>query len=177
MTSKLISATRFLIEVVFNLYLTTLLLRFLLQWVRADFYNPVCQFVTKITNPFVLPLRRWIPGFFGVDLSTFFAWIIGTFLKLALLHLVIAGMPSAFSLIGPTIHNLLSQVIQLYFYTILLEVIFSWINPANPLALVAARLNAPLMKPIRRLMPSMGGLDLSPLVTIVFLQFLGLLIL
>lgn len=177
MTPKITAALTFLIQVFFNLYLMVLLLRFLLQWVRADFYNPLCQVVTKLTNPLVLPLRRWVPGLFGLDTSSALLWVLFSMLKIVLLSLLLTASVSLPNLIGTTVQNLITQVIQLYFYTILLEVILSWLSPASPLLALAHCLNEPFMARIRRFIPPIAGIDLSPMFAIIALQLLGLFIL
>ena len=156
-----------------------ILLRFLLQYVRADFYNPVSQLVVKTSDPPLRPLRRLIPGFGGIDAASLvLLWL----LKTVELSLVLLLRGSSFNPLGAlfwALPELVALVINFYLFAILIQVIFSWINPGGyspPLALLE-RLTAPLMRPARRLIPPMGGLDLSPMVVIIVLVLLEMLLL
>jgi YggT family protein len=171
-------AAVFLINTVFNLYIFAVLLRFLMQWVRADFYNPVSQFVVKITNPPLRPLRRVIPGLGGIDLASVILLIALEMINLALLNLAVGRVSSALGLVVTAIAELLSTTITLFFITILIEVILSWIAAGayNPVVYLVHQLNSPLLAPARRLIPSIGGIDLSPLVVVIVLQLLRYLV-
>jgi YggT family protein len=168
----------FLIQVVFGLYTLIVVLRFLLQLVRADFYNPLSQFIVKATSPVLTPLRRVIPGVGGLDVSSLLlAWLLKT-VELLLTYLV-----KGFGLlIGPAlalaIPELVALVINIYLFGILILVILSWVAPGggNPALILLYQLTAPLLEPVRRRMPDMGGLDLSPMVVMVGLVLLKMLL-
>jgi YggT family protein len=168
----------FLIQVVFGLYTLIVVLRFLLQLVRADFYNPLSQFIVKATSPVLTPLRRVIPGVGGLDVSSLLlAWLLKT-VELLLTYLV-----KGFGfLIGPAlalaIPELVTLVINIYLFGILILVILSWVAPGggNPALILLYQLTAPLLEPVRRRMPEMGGLDLSPMVVMVGLVLLKMLL-
>jgi len=169
----------FLVHTLFGLYELVILLRFLLQYVRADFYNPISQLVVKASDPPLRPLRRLIPGFGGIDAASLvLLWL----LKTVELTLVLLLRGSGFNPLGAlfwALPELVALVINFYLFAVLVQVIFSWINPGGyspPLALLD-RLTAPLMRPARRLIPSMGGLDLSPMAVIVALVVLEMLLL
>ncbi len=171
-------AAVFLISTVFNLYIFAVLLRFLMQWVRADFYNPVSQFLVKLTNPPLRPLRRVIPGLGGIDLASVVLLIALQMIDLLLINLAVGRMNSAGGLFVTAIAELLSTLITLYFITILVEVILSWIAAGtyNPIAYLVHQINTPVMAPARRLIPPIGGIDLSPLVVIIVLQLVKILV-
>lgn len=168
------SPLQFLIETIFDLYMMIILMRFLLQLFRADFYNPLSQFVVRATNPVLKPLRQIIPSFGGIDISSLiFAYLVGL-LKFVLLFAALAAtIPTFTQLILISLADLLNQAVNLLFWMILLRALMSWINPGlnNPIMAVIYQLTEPLMAPIRRILPPMGGLDLSPLFLLLGLQF------
>lgn len=169
----------FLIQTLFGLYILVVMLRFLLQMIRADFYNPVSQFIVKVTNPLLRPLRRVIPGLGGMDLSSLvLAWLLKS-LELALV-ILIGGIPLSPAL-SPlwAIPELVELVINIFLFSILIQVILSWISPGtyNPVAALIDKLTEPLMRPARRVLPPLSGLDLSPMLVIIGLVLLKMLLL
>lgn len=172
------AASVFLIDTFFNLYILAVLLRFLMQWVRADFYNPISQFLIKVTNPVLRPLRRIIPGLGGVDLASVVLLIALQMLDLFLAGLALGHGASPQGLFVTAIAELLSTLLTLYFITILIEVVLSWIGPGtyNPFVILVHQLNEPLLAPARRMLPAMGGIDFSPFVIVIVLQLLKILL-
>ena len=174
MSSFLTEATSLIIEVSFSLYILAVLLRFLFQMARADFYNPVSQFLVKLTNPLLKPLRRIIPGLFGIDFASLVLLLalksLEVFLVFSLRGVVLEALPLAIA----AVVDLLRLTINIYFYAILLRVLLSWFMPngirQNPAGDLLVSLTEPLMRPARRLMPQLGGLDLSPIIVMVGLQ-------
>jgi YggT family protein len=168
----------FLVQVLFGLYATLVVLRFLLQLTRADFYNPLSQFIVKATKPVLNPLRRVIPGVSGLDIASLvLAWIVITLEQLAILGLAGLGFrPTAAALLA--IPELTSLIINIFLFAILIQVIISWINPGsyNPAITLIHSLTEPLLAPVRRRMPDMGGLDLSPMVVMLGLVVLEMLL-
>ena len=168
----------FMVKVLFGLYATLVVLRFLLQLTRADFYNPLSQFIVKATKPLLNPLRRVIPGVSGIDVASLvLAWFVLTLEQLAILALAGAG----FQLAGAAllaIPELISLIINVFLFAILIQVIISWINPGgyNPAIGLIHGLTEPLLAPVRRRMPNMGGLDLSPMVVMLGLVVLEMLL-
>lgn len=168
----------FLIQVLFGLYATLVVLRFLLQLTRADFYNPLSQFIVRATKPVLNPLRRVIPAVLGLDsASLVLAWIVITLEQLAILGLAGTGFqPTAAALLA--IPELVSLIINIFLFAILIGVIISWINPGsyNPVVSLIHSLTEPLLAPVRRRLPDMGGLDLSPMVVMIGLVVLEMLL-
>ena len=168
----------FLVQVVFGVYAMLVLLRFLLQWVRADFYNPLSQFIVKATKPPLNPLRRVIPSFAGLDMASLvLAWVVMTLEQLAILAIGGLGFqPTAASLLA--IPEVISLIINIFLFAILIGVIISWITPGsyNPAVSLIHSLTEPLLRPVRRRLPDMGGLDLSPMVVMVGLVLLEMLL-
>lgn len=161
----------FLVRTLGDLYLMTFLLRFLLQWVRADFYNPLAQFVVKATNPLVRPARRIIPSASSLDLPTL---IVMAFLEALLIWVMLAIVSLSVSPITFALWvllRLISTTLYLYMLSIFLYVILSWIAPGgyHPIGRVLSDLNEPLLRPVRRLLPAIAGLDLSPMLVIILI--------
>ncbi|MBP8285157.1 MAG: YggT family protein [Chromatiaceae bacterium] len=168
----------FLIQTLGGLYAFVAMLRFLLQLTKADFYNPVSQFVVKATSPVLMPLRRFIPGFRGMDISSLvLAWLV----KTAVLFLVglLAGLGLAS--IGAVIWSipaLIELTIDVFIYAVIVRVILSWVNPnpSNPMVNLIERLTDPVMEPVQRRLPAFGGLDLSPIAVTIGLVLLQMLL-
>ena len=172
-------AAVFLIEIIFGLYILAVLLRFLLARVRADFYNPLSQFIVKVTNPAIKPLRRFIPGYMGVDWPSIVLLFAVQLVEIILIALVTSGrIPAPMGLFVLTFAYLLKNVIYVYIFIILIQVIISWVNPGayNPITVILHQLSEPVLKPARRLIPAAGGFDFSPLVVLIGLQLMIILL-
>lgn len=172
------ASTIFLIQTVFGLYILAVMLRFLLQWVRADFYNPISQFIVKITNPPIKPLRRVIPGWGGIDLASVLLLIILQMAELFLVNMTLGRAFGVSALFIATIAELLELLINIFIGAILIQVILSWVAPGtyNPLIGLVQKISDPLLAPARRLIPPLSGIDLSPLAILVLLQLLKILV-
>ncbi|RCU45648.1 MULTISPECIES: YggT family protein [Corallincola] len=171
------SAFVFLIDILFNLYLMVVILRVWLQLVRADFYNPFCQFVVKATHPVVGPLRRVLPAIGRLDTASLVFALVIACVKVVVLALI-AKVPfdALFILMAGGI-TLVKEIFSIVFYVLILRAILSWVSQGyNPIEAVMAQLTEPMLAPIRRIIPPMGGLDLSMLVLIIALQFLKILL-
>ncbi len=168
----------FLIQVVFDLYIMVVLLRIWLQAARADFYNPFSQFVVKATQPVVAPLRRIIPSIGSIDLATIvFAYLV-TVIKFSLLVLVASNGAVKFdtSLLFLSLLSVIKQFGHLVFWVLIIRAIMSWVSQGrSPIEYVFSQLTEPFLAPIRRIMPDLGGIDLSLLVVIILLQFANVL--
>jgi YggT family protein len=169
--SYLLRALITLVQFIFGVYLLLVMLRFLLQWVRADFYNPVSQVIVRLTNPPLRVLRRLIPGYAGIDWPCLVLLLLVQGLELILLTLIYTGrLPALFALLVLSLAHLLQLCIWIYLFMIMLVVIFSWINPGayNPLTVLIYQLTNPILSLVRRRMPDTGGLDFSPMVVVLF---------
>ncbi len=169
----------FLIQIFLGLYGTLVLLRFFLQWVRADFYNPLSQFVVRLTAPPLRPLRRFLPGIGGLDwASLVLAWGLKS-LELFLIGLLVGLGSQAWGALLWSLPALFGQVLTLFLGAVLIQAILSWVNPDpyHPLARFLQDLTAPLMRPAQRMLPPVGGLDLSPMLVMVGLILLEMLLL
>ena len=171
-------ALTLLISTLFGIYILTVMLRFLLQLVRADFYNPLSQAIVTITNPALRPLRRIIPGLGGIDMPSITLMLALQILETWLIF-TIEGMPRGAG--GITViatAKLLQLAVYVFLFSIIIQVIVSWVSPGayNPLTQVLYSLTAPVLKPARNLLPPLGGLDFSPLLVLLVLQLILILI-
>ena len=145
----------FLINTVFDLYLMVILLRVWLQWARADFYNPMSQMVVKLTNPLVVPLRRIIPGFGGLDMASVLLAIIIAFAKLALLKSMNVLLADWLTLSLFAALTVLKKAGSMIFWILLIRAILSWVSQGrNPIEYVMHQLTEPFLAPIRRILPA-----------------------
>lgn len=161
----LTDAATLLIDILFGVVALIFVLRVLLQWVGANFHNPICQGLYRLTNPVLVPLRRWIKPWRRIDLAGALVVLLVLMLKAALL-LGLARLPLApLAIVLLGLAETLGLLLTLYFWLVLARVILSWVgggsgHPAVPLLM---QLTEPLLRPIRRALPALGGFDLSPL--------------
>lgn len=168
----------FLISIIFGLYALIVLLRFLLQLVRADFYNPLSQFIVKATSPLLLPIRRIIPGVGGIDMSSLIlAWLVKA-IEILLVLWISSGKFNVLLAMGLAIPQLLELTINIFVYSILILVIISWINPGsyNPAVVLLSNLTEPVVRPIRNRIPAYSGIDFSPMIAMIGLILLQMLL-
>lgn len=177
--SSLQNALIFTIQSIFSAYIIIVLFRFLLQLARADFYNPLAQFAVKLTNPLLVPLRKIIPGYAKIDFASL---VLAFLLQVVALYLILVVngfnvAPNAFSILGLCIWSageLIDLFLVFMFFIILMQVLYSWFQPGayNPGMQLLARITEPMLNPVRRILPDLGMLDLSPMV-LVFIIYLS----
>lgn len=172
------NAATFLVSTLFGLYILVVMLRFLFQVARVDFYNEISQFIVKATNPPLRRLRAVIPGYHGLDLAAIVLMVGLQMLELWLTSRILGFSASILGLLVLAIAELLSLAINVYLFAIIIEVIISWVNPGmyNAITSILYSLNEPLLSPARRLIPPIGGLDLSPLVVLIGLELVSMLV-
>lgn len=178
MTGPLAAPLFFLVNTLFGLFTLAVLLRFLLQRIGADYRNPISQLVIRVTDPVLRPLQRVIPAWRGYDLAAVVLMFVLQAVNVTLLSLIAQVTPSAAELPYYALIKLLVLFVGLFIFTILIQVVISWVNPQghNPALNVLWQLNRPLLEPVRRMVPRPGGMDISPMVVIIGLFFLFLLI-
>jgi len=173
------NAAVFLVDTLFGLYILVVLIRFLLQWMRADFYNPVSQFIITVTNPPVRFLRGFIPGFRGLDIASLLLLLVLSMAKTWLLFSMI-GHPATFQgLLVYAVGELLQLTVYVFIFAILIRVVLSWIAPHqgyNPALRLLYDITEPIMEPARRLIPPIAALDISPILVFIFLYLTLMLI-
>jgi YggT family protein len=178
-----VAAIRYVLDTLLTLYSAVFLLRLLLQLVRADFRNPLAQAIVRLTNPVVLPLRKVLPPAGKVDTASVVAVVLCTLLKLWLLF-ALAGLPDPAPgrLLAATLSGVINLVLGTYLISIIFNAILSFVAPGNysPAQALLAAICNPVLDPFRRIIPPIGGLDLSPLwacmairvLQIIFSQYL-----
>jgi len=172
------SAGQILINVLFGALIALVVLRVLLQCVRANFYNPVCQFLYKITNPVLMPLRKVIPAWRNLDIAgVLLAWLL-TAIELALLYVVVGQRLGLIGLGVMALADLVDFVLMLYFGLILVRVFLSFVSVerSNPIVPLIVQLTDPVLKPLRRFIPAIAGLDLSPMAVMLIILLARVLI-
>ena len=177
MSNYFMQAGSFLVSTIIGLYIVIVVLRFLFQIVRADFYNPLSQFLLKATNPLLMPLRRVIPGLFGLDMSSLVLAYLLQVLELVLL-LALKGAQFSVFVFWVAIGQLLSLFLYIFLIAIIIQAVMSWINPGNynPMLALINQLTEPLLRPARKILPPFSGLDLSPLIVIIGINLLIMLV-
>ena len=172
------NAGTFLIETLMGLVLLVVMLRFLLQLIRADFHNPVSQFIVKVTNPMLVPLRRFIPGVAGIDMSSVVLLLALQYLELFLITLMNGGTFFPLGMFVITLAKIIGMVITVFTFSILIQVVISWVNPGvyNPVVGLLYQLNEPVLSRARRIIPPIHGFDLSPIVAMIALQLISMLV-
>jgi YggT family protein len=172
----LLDAGLFLLDVFFGLFASAFWLRFYMQWARVSFRNPFAQFIVKVTDFAVRPLRRVIPGLFGLDLSSLLLFFLAECLLVLASHLFM-GYP--FSQAGASVWPgfallVLADSLRLAIYIcmglVLIQAVMSWVNPFSPFASVFHALTQPLVGPFRRVIPTVSGVDLSPMAVFILMQ-------
>lgn len=168
-----------LVSTLGTLYLLAILLRFLLQLSRADFYNPITQMIVRVTDPGVLILRRFIPGFRGIDFATLaFAFLVECILISALISMAGIALPGIGLIVTWAFAGILNFVLDIYFWSLLIIIVASFIAPfsGHPALVLLRQLTEPVMAPFRRILPSMGGLDLSPIFLFLSIQIIKIVV-
>jgi YggT family protein len=175
-------ALEFLLYTLLGLFTLAVLLRFYLQLTGAPFKNPLSQAIVTLTNFAVRPLRRIIPSWGALDLSTLFlAFLSQWLLQLGMLWLrdfplLVAGTSIWVALFGLALVGLLKLSIYIFLYAVLLQAILSWVSTYTPITGVLDALTSPVLKPIRKRMPTSSGIDLSPLVVFIIAELLLILV-
>jgi YggT family protein len=167
----------FLTGTIFSIYISLVMIRFLLAIIRADFYNPISQTIVRFTNPPLVLLRRIIPPVGRVDTSAIVLMLILQLLELWLRTFIIGHAVPVTALFVLAIFELIKLTIWIYIIALILQALLSWINPGmyqmqNPMVGILHQLTAPIMKPIRNIMPRMGMIDFSPMLAIIGLYVL-----
>jgi YggT family protein len=168
----------YLISTTIDLMVVAILMRLLLQWVRADFYNPLCQFLVKVTNPLVAPARRVIPSIGKLDTASLVLMILLELIEIFIVsQLRSEGFSTGF-LVLFAFKKLLFSFLITYFILIIARVIVSWIaqRSSHPIVPLIYQLTDPVLKPISKLIPPIGGFDLSPVIALIALRVLLILL-
>jgi YggT family protein len=172
------AALLFILDALLTLVVVAFLLRLLMPLVRADFRNPIGQAVLQFTNPLVMPLRRLLRPAGRVDVASVAALLLAQLAKTAALRLVAGGGLALAPILLGGLRDLAGTALQFYFVAVLGYALLSWVAPGSysPGSQLLARLCEPLLNPLRRIVPPIGGLDLSALFVLIGLQALQMLL-
>ena len=173
------TAAIYVVQTLGSLYLLIMLLRFVLQLVRADFYNPLCQFIVRATQPLLKPVRRIIPSLFGLDMSSLLLAIVIQMIIMALtLLLAYSTTGNPLQLLVWSIIGVTALFLKIFFFAMIISVILSWVAPQshNPGAELVNQICEPALAPFRRIVPNLGGLDISPILAFMVLKLLDMLV-
>jgi YggT family protein len=177
--SDINNAGIFLVQTLVGFFLLILLLRLLLQWAQADFYNPIVQALVKITQPFIVILQPLLPTIAHINLAVLsLAIAVQLLIMVAVLLLYSYALPSLFQLLAWSLVGLLSQTMDIYFFAILVTIILSWLAPNSfhPGALLLRQLTQPVLAKARSMLPAFGGLDFSPILIFIAINLVDMLI-
>lgn len=171
MPSNISSAIVFIVNAITSLYLLVLLLRFWMPWLRADFRNPLAQGILRFTSPIVIPVRRIVPSFGRLDTATILVAFVIQYLTVLLLLLILGQTAGIAAIAVTSIVKLVVLSINLFVYAIFIRIILSWISQGgyNPATAIITTLTEPLLRPFRRILPPMGGFDISPIFAVILL--------
>lgn len=169
----------FLIDTIFSIYITIMLLRFILQQVGADFYNPISQFVVKATQPLVSTARRFIPSIKKIDTASLVLVVLLIIIKLIILLSIAGQAINVPYLLVKSLYDLTSLGFDIFIVALFVQAILSWISPdpRHPVSSLLHHLTLPVLRPIRRHVPAIGGIDLSTLIALIGLMFIKRLVL
>ena len=175
----------FLINIAFGLLLALFALRIIMRATGWEIHHPISQLIFRFTQPPIGWLRRWLPAAVQmvgkVDTATLILLAVIAAIKISLIALIQQTVIAPIPLLFATLSTLVQLFITLLSTSIILQVILSWLSASggnqNPLSPLVYRTNAPLLKPIQRLLPATGGLDFSPFIALIGLQLLGMLVL
>ena len=172
-------ALTFIFRTILALYIITFVLRIILQWVRADFRNPLTQFVLRVTNPLVIPARRLIPSAGGLDTATLVVvLLLELLMTLVMINVACLGDAGFGQILILTLLRTIYLTLRIYLFIILIYVVLSWISPGtyNPAVSLLSSIAEPVLRPLKRFIPTIAGLDLSALFAIIGIQALTMIL-
>lgn len=172
--SGLNGAAIFVVQTLGSLYLLVVLLRFILQLVRANFYNPICQFIVKATQTLLKPMRRVIPSIFGLDMSSL---VLAILVQMVVFAIVLTLSHIPFNILGLLLWSIIGVTalfLKVFFFAMIISVILSWVAPGStsPGAELVNQITEPALAPFRRFLPNLGGLDISPILAFMIIQLI-----
>ena len=174
MTANFANASVFLVQTFFGLYLILVLVRFLMQVSRADYYNPICQVVVRLTDPAIKPFNKVLPRILGIDFATLIVALLIQVVAISLVMLLTGNLIFHPTYIGWALVGLASMILDIYFFALIAMVIASWIAPYSnhPAMSLIIQLTDPICTPARKLLPPMGGLDFSIILVFVVITLI-----
>lgn len=163
----------FVVQIVFGILIFVVMARFLLQLVRADFYNPISQMFIKFTTPLLNPLRAFIPGFWGLDIAALVLLLILQSVELLLTHLIgNIGLHGPLLFMAEIIGTLIQHAAILFLICIFIVIFMSWVSPGvhhHPVVQIAFQLSSPILRPARKILKPINDIDFSPILAVIFI--------
>jgi YggT family protein len=167
------NASIFLVSTVFDLVIFLFIARMVLVAIRADYYNPISQFINKLTQTIVSPMRRYIPNYKNIETASLIIILVLEMIKYCLLGFILFGRANPVGLFVLASADFLKSILNLFFYAILLQAIMSWVQSGySPMATLLNQITTPLMRPFHRIIPPIGGMDITPIPVMILLQLL-----
>lgn len=171
----------FLIDTLFSIYIALIMIRMLLGVSRADFYNQISQFIVTATNPVIKPMRSIIPSMGRFDTAAIVVMLVLTIVQYSLLTALTGQSINVIALIPIAVIKLIELLLNVYIFALIIQAVISWVNPGahsmqNPIVSVLNSLTGPVVNPIRRVMPPIGMVDLSPMAAIIGLYVLKIIV-
>ncbi|WP_017445214.1 YggT family protein [Gayadomonas joobiniege] len=167
----------FLVEILFGLLLMAVVLRFWLQAARADFYNPISQVIVKVTNPLLKPMQSILPAGQRWNIAALVLAFLVAAAKFLVMFAIVGQAINPAAIAIWAVISVVKEFLNLAFWILIIRAILSWFSQGyNPSEQILAQLTEPFLAPIRRLIPPMGGLDLSVLIAIIAIQFINILL-
>lgn len=173
--NSLAGAAIFVVQTLVGLYLGIVLVRFILQLVKANFYNPLSQFAVRATQPLLKPIRRVVPSIAGLDTSSLLLAIVLQALLIAfVMTLNGLAIDNLLSVLAWSVIGIASLFLKIFWLAMIIMVIVSWIAPGshNPAAELAYQISEPVLAPFRKLVPNLGGMDISPIFAFIAIQLI-----
>jgi len=177
MYGNLTNTGLFLISTLFDLYILVLIIRLLLAFAGANYFNPVTQVIIKLTQNLVTPMRHVLPTYRGIEFSTLALIILFEMIKIFLLSLLVMGVPGILIVFISALLATVKFILNTYFYAILLQAILSWFQPGySPAGQLLQQITTPILQPFKRIIPPINGIDITPIPAMIILQMLIMLL-
>ncbi len=178
MPGNLSTALVYVINALTSLYLIVFLLRLIMPWCGVDYRNPVAQGVMRLSSPLVTPLRRFVPAIGQFDTATALVALIIQSIAIVLMLLVMGIVGDPIKVLATAAVKLVVLTIMLFVYAIIIRIVISWISPGtyNPIIGLVNALTEPVLRPFQRLIPPLGGFDLSPIFATIGLMALSIIV-
>lgn len=172
MPGTLQSALLFLVQTLFDIYLIVLFTRVILVYVRANYFNPLTQFIVKCTDFIVKPLKRIVPNYNNIEFASILLFILLEMIKILLLNFLEIGAANLLGLFVLAMGDGIKLIIQFFTYAIIIQALISWFPNPSPLNHILYQITSPVMRPIQKMVPPIGGFDISPIPALILLQLL-----
>lgn len=166
------SGVLFLISTVFDLFIFLLIVRLILVWCGASYFDPFTQFIVKLTDFVVKPLRRVVPNVRRYESASILLIVLLDIIKFFIICSITFGMPNFLGVLIMAGGDVIKNIMQLFFYAIILQAILSWVQPQAPINRILLQITAPIMRPLRRFIPLINGIDITPIPAMIILQLL-----